>query len=201
MFSFFKGKEDKLIQAIEQGDLNNLGQLLNKFEAVAINSPIKDGPCCIERAIRANQAKALGLILDKGGDAKRHTIADQPFCFLALEQADSLALLSALLKAGADVSKNYQQQSLLSYASEHCPAGQLMLHLSRLNQHGADISSEPHLISDALQQRDQPLIQFLINSGANLPTTLDEEQFDNEILQYAKRTQQDRDLRLQLFNR
>ena len=46
MFEFLKGREQKLIEAIESGDLETLGPLLNKFDASSINAPLKDGQTC-----------------------------------------------------------------------------------------------------------------------------------------------------------
>jgi len=186
MFEFLKGREQKLIEAIQNGDLEKLGPLLNKFDEQTINSPVHEGQTALELAIRASQPKVLALILSKGGDATLADQAGEPLTALALAQTESLALLTALLAAGADSHiKDSQGRSLLQICVDHCDPAQLALHLSRLQQHGADLNSYPQLLVDALLRFDQPLIQFLINSGCELPELPAE--VPVEAVSYAKR--------------
>lgn len=170
MFEFLKGREQKLIESIENGELDKLGPLLNKFDEQSLNSPVHQGQTVMELAIHAGQPHALALILSKGGQAETPSASGEPLTALALAQSDSLPLLSVLLAAGADVHQpDTQGRSLLELCVNHCTNSQLPLHLSRLQQHGADLNSYPALLVSALQQFDQPLIQFLIKSGCTLP--------------------------------
>ncbi|MBY4675702.1 hypothetical protein [Marinobacterium arenosum] len=202
MLNFLKGRSAKLADAIDRGALDKLGPLLNRFDADQLNGPLLEGQSATERAIRANQAGALRLILDKGGTADTLASDGQPLSPLALQQPDSLALLSALLQAGANANGCDQAgRSLLQLCLIHCPPARRMLHLNRLIQHGADLQSQPQLLLNALQQQDRELVQFLVNSGLDLPDTLPDAEYDAELLNYARRLQQDRQIRQAFFNR
>ena len=201
MFEFLKGREQQLIEAIEAGDLETLGPLLNKFDEHSINGALKDHQNAAELALRANQPKALILILTKGGDAAGTSHDGEPLTALALQQEQSLPLLSALLAAGADISAcDNQGRSLLQQCAAKCEEGQLPLHLSRLQQAGIDLDSEPSLLLNALQQFNQPLIQFLINSGCTLPDALPTE-VPAEAQTYAQRLVQDYQIRQSFLQR
>lgn len=200
MFEFLKGREQKLIEAIESGDLETLGPLLNKFDASSINAPLKDGQTAAELALAASQARALALILAKGGDASACDQQGQPLTALALAQADSLSLLSVLLAAGADVERpDSEGRSLIQQCAQRCSDSQLPLHLSRLQQHGVDLNSEPALLLDAMQQFNQPLIQFLINSGCTPPA--ETAQLPAEAVTYANRLVEDYRIQQQFLGR
>lgn len=200
MFEFLKGREQKLIEAIENGELEKLGPLLNKFDSQSLNSPVHENQTVMELAIHASQARALALILSKGGLPSTPSATGEPLTALALKQTDSLGLLSVLLAAGADVQQpDSQGRGLLQLCVENCNASQLPLHLSRLQQHGADLNSYPALLINAMQQFDQPLIQFLINSGCVLPEL--PASIPAESTRYANRLIDDYQIRQQFLQR
>lgn len=200
MFEFLKGREQKLIESIENGELDKLGPLLNKFDEQSLNSPVHQGQTVMELAVYASQPHALALILSKGGRTDTLSATGEPLTALALTQTNSLPLLSVLLAAGADVHQpDRQGRGLLQLCVDNCASSQLPLHLSRLQQHGADLNSYPTLLINALQQFDQPLIQFLINSGCSLPEL--PASIPAESISYARRLVDDYRIQQQFLQR
>ncbi|MCV6587403.1 MAG: hypothetical protein OIF57_00025 [Marinobacterium sp.] len=201
MFEFLKGREQKLIDAIESGDMEQLTSLLNRPDNEALNSPLKTCASAAEFAISCDQPTALALILQKGGDANQPTSTGEPLTTLALRRSDSLNMLTTLLANGADIAAtDAQGATLLQQCATYCSSIQLPLHLSRLQQQGVDLNSEPALLLRALTAFDQPLIQFLINSGCTLPATLPAE-VPAQATQYAQRLISDYQIRQQLLQR
>lgn len=192
MLKLFSGRQQKLADAIASADLDRLSKLLTRFETGELDAPLHQNQSAIELAIRAQQPKSLELILNRGCNANAIASCDTPFALLALQQPEnSLALLTQLLRAGADANTT----GLLSACFTHCAEAELMVHISRLIEHGCQISEDADLMVQALTTERLELIHFLINSGANLPTDTASLNCSEETLAYAKRCEEDRKVR------
>lgn len=193
MLNFLSNSRDqKLINAIQQGDLDRIAKLLHKYSAESLMSPLLNQQSASEIAIRAHQPKALELLLNKHSNANAPASTDEPLLLLALQQeSQSLGLLTQLLRAGGDANTS----GLLLSCFEHCSGDELMVHLSRLIEHGASLIQNASLMIKALHTERLDLIHFLINSGAELPENLSGISCTSETLQYAKRCIDDRKIR------
>lgn len=192
MLKLFSGRQQKLADAITSADLDKLAKLLAKFEINELDAPLYDNQSAVELAILNRQPKSLELLLNRGCDANATTSCDTPLVLLALQQPEnSLALLTQLLRAGADANTT----GLLSACFSHCAETALMVHISRLIEHGCHISEDTDLMVQALATERLELIHFLINSGANLPADTTSINCSEETLAYAKRCEDDRKVR------
>ncbi|WP_370279027.1 hypothetical protein [Pontibacterium sp.] len=192
MLKLFSGRQQKLVDAITSADLDKLAKLLAKFEADELDARLYENQSAVELAIRAHQPKSLELLLNRGCDANATASCDTPFALLALQQSEhSLALLTQLLRAGADANT----AGLLCACFTHCAETELMVHISRLIEHGCRISEDAELMVQALATERLELIHFLINSGANLPADTTSLTCSEETLAYAKRCEDDRKVR------
>lgn len=195
-------KHTQRLNAIASGDLDALAKHLRGSDKTWLDD-IEASPLVC--AIEAGQAKALRLLLAAGANPNTLTTEQKPLLQLALEQTNSLALISELLSAKADL--HTAAEAAGSPITHLCltlsPPAQWLLHLGRLLQHGADINtidSDGHRLLDlALAKQDQPLLQFLINSGAHLP----EQWPDNlpaELSAYLERCREDQRIRAMFLN-
>ena len=192
MLKLFSGRQQKLADAITSADLDKLAKLLAKFEANELDAPLYESQSPIELAILNKQPKSLELILNRGCNANAISSCGTPFVLLALRQSEnSLALLTQLLRAGADANTT----GLLSACFTHCDETELMVHISRLIEHGCQISEDTELMAQALATERLELIHFLINSGANLPCDSASLNCSEATLAYAKRCEDDRKVR------
>jgi len=192
MLKLFSGRQQKLVDAITTADLDKLAKLLTKFEATELDAPVHEKQSAVELAIRAQQPKSLELILNRGCNTNALASCDTPLVLLALHQPEnSLGLLTQLLRAGADANTT----GLLSACFTHCDEAELMVHISRLIEHGCQISEDADLMAQALATERLELIHFLINSGANLPTDYSAIGCSEATLAYAKRCEDDRKVR------
>ena len=147
MLKLFSGRQQKLVDAITTADLDKLAKLLTKFEATELDAPLHEKQSAVELTIRAQQPKSLELILNRGCNTNALASCDTPLVLLALHQPEnSLGLLTQLLRAGADANTT----GLLSACFTHCDEAELMVHISRLIEHGCQISEDADLMAQAL---------------------------------------------------
>lgn len=192
MLKLFSGRQKKLVDAINTGDAEKLVKLLAKLDAADLDLPLDENRSAVELAILAQQPQSLELILSRGGDANANASCGTAFTLLALQQSDkSLALLTLLLRSGADANT----EGLLHACFSHCTETELMVHISRLIEHGCHIQDDAGLMVKALATERLELIHFLINSGANLPTDCSSIACSEATLAYAKRCEDDRKVR------
>ncbi|WP_417225240.1 hypothetical protein [Amphritea sp.] len=198
--SFFTRRNlNKLQQAVTEGDLNRLKKQFNKLDQALLTEASfshQNQPCNLpELAIYAGQAKALEHLLQAG--CAMTASRTEPLLYQAIQQPQqSLALMTVLLQADIPLAyPDNDPQHALFACFRFCPINQLMLHLSRLNEYGADLNlpnAQGHTaLLLALQLEHKALIQMLINSGALLPETIPEGLCGDEIIGYAKRLADD----------
>ncbi|SFG69402.1 hypothetical protein [Neptunomonas qingdaonensis] len=171
---FKKQKESKLLKAIETGDLNTLSKRLKQIDAELLNQQT-DRLSTIEIAIRAGQAKALGMLIDAGANLEHLASTNEPYLLLALQQEHSLPLISVLLQSGADPQQiiTVSDTHAVTACFQHCSSTTLMLHLNRFIQYGMDLNQPDSqgltALEHALKTENKELLNFLIVSGANTP--------------------------------
>jgi hypothetical protein len=183
----------KAYQAILADDKDKLLKQLQKIKATEINNPSSETtPGLVEACIIQQRPKLLTLVLAHGASPTGISLNDIPFAALAFQQENSLSLLTALLQAG----NNEKREPLLNLCFDHCPPTQRMMHISLLLQHGAKINDT--LLTQALVLGERPLIHFLINSGAILPTPPPDDTTNEEMLVYARKCAEDLKIR-QMF--
>lgn len=192
---FTASRHQKLVDAIIEADLDKLARLLSKFDAAALEGPLRDNQSAAELAICARQSKSLELIMNQGCNANALTCDGLPLLLLTLQQPDnSLGLMTHLLRSGA----NANTEGVLSACFQYCSDTELMMHLSRLIEHGSQLTQDPELMPLALATERLDLIHFLVNSGAALPSNLAPESCSESTLAYAKRCSEDRKIRLMM---
>jgi len=192
---FHNARSARLIKALQAGDLDSLNSLSRKIEPAQLYQPLHQGRNGIELCIEAEQPRALAWVLERHPDPQARASLASRYLLSALRQTQqSLALLSVLLKAGADANSRHQDRSLMHWCFEYCPAASLMLHLGRLAEAGARLD-DPALIPLALRQGDRALIHYLINAGAPLIEPLEQTGLDEELLAYARRCSEDKRIR------
>lgn len=176
MLSFFKKqKESKLINAIETGDLNTLAKYLKQLDPAALNQQ-PDRLSSIEIAIRTGQAKALGMLISAGANLEQLSSTGEPYLLQALQQEQSLPLISVLLQSGADPAQmmTVTDTHAVTACFQYCSATSLMLHLNRFIQYGIDLNQPDSqgltALDHALKTNNKELLNFLITSGANTPS-------------------------------
>lgn len=193
MLNIFKSDRlGKAYKAIEAGDHEKLLKQLQKIDSAELNEPVSDStPALMECGIVAQDAKAVKLLISFGASIKQ-TSQTQPslnLLQLALTQNKSLALLGALLTAP----ERPELQPLMAECFEQCSEQELMLHLSLLLQHGTQL--DDLLMHKALHSQQQPLVHFMINSGAQKPANLEAQAHTPEILAYANKCWEDKKIR------
>ncbi|MDO6594782.1 hypothetical protein [Neptuniibacter sp. 1_MG-2023] len=177
-------------KAILADDKEKLLKYLRKIKPSDIDKLSSDTtPGLVEACIIQQRPHLLTLILEQGASATGKTVNDHPFGILSIKQEASLRLLTALLSAG----NNEDRDQLLAACFEYSQPTQLMLHISLLIQHGAEIKES--IVIKALKMGDRPLIHFLINSGAVLPKQVDMDEIDEETLTYANKCAEDLQIR------
>ncbi|WP_286240015.1 hypothetical protein [Neptuniibacter halophilus] len=185
----------KACKAIENNDLDRLQKLLPKIPTSEIDQPLSDQtPPLAELCILQQSPKALKQVLARGADPDL-ICSSQPGISrpqLAIQQQQSLSLLSALFSAGART----EPQTLIADCFESEKGEELMLHLSLLLQQGA--RADEGLVHRALASGQLPLIHFVIHSGAEMPENLDQQNYPAEVLNYARRCWDDIKIR-QMF--
>lgn len=196
MLNLFKSARlAKACKAIESDNLEQLSKLLKKLGTDEINQPVSETlPTLTEFCILKQSAKALKLVLQHGGspDQQSKNHPDLSLYKLALQSENSLTLLTPLLENG----QNHDCQALLKESFNQCESNQLMLHISLLLQHGAEITDDT--VHSALSSGELPLINFLFNSGATLPEDINSRGYKEEIIRYAEKCVEDLKIR-QMF--
>jgi ankyrin repeat protein len=168
--SLFDSRHERLLKAISANDVDKLAGLLSKVDAEHLAMPGRDGRHPLEQALSSDEPRILELLLQKAQRPLPTAHCGTPLICLALQHVDSLSKLTLLLQAGEDANRAHQGRQLLHLCIEHCDRPRLMLHLSRLLQHGADINAldangcTP--VQRLLPTGDQALLQFLLQSGA-----------------------------------
>ncbi len=148
---FRKARQRLLIDALQNGDLERLTKLARKIDAATLRGELHEGMNGIELSIFSAQPKSLQWVLRLWPAANESTRNAEPYSLLALSQPQqSLGLLTVLLQAGGDPNRIHDRRSLLHWCFELCAPEQLMLHLSRLIEYGAQIDDET-LLPRALQ--------------------------------------------------
>ena len=171
---FKKHKESNLLKAIETGDLSALAKRLKQTATESLNQQM-DRLSTIEIAIRAGQAKALGMLIDAGASLEELASTHEPYLLLALQQEQSLPLISVLLQAGADPEEIMKRSDthVVTACFQHCSSTSLMLHLNRFIQYGIDLNQPDSqgltALDHALKTENKALLSFLISSGSNTP--------------------------------
>ena len=194
--SFFTRRNlNKLQQAVIEADLMLLKKQFNKLDQTLLAEHLftyHERSCNLpELAIQAGQPNALAHLLDAGCSIAAHQ--PEPLLYQALQHPQqSLKLMTVLLQANAPFAyPDHDPQHALLACFRFCPASQLMLHLSRLNEYGADLNQADTegktALLLALQSEHKPLVQMLICSGAELPDGLQEGWCSEEICGYARR--------------
>lgn len=207
--SFFTKRSLKKLQlAIIEADLVTLKKQFNKLDHNLVNEHLFDfdhqNLNAAELAIRSGQTKSLRHLLQAGcGLSASQT---KPLLYQALQHPlQSLQLMTALLQAGAPLAyPDITPDHALFACFQFCSDTNLMLHLSRLNENGADLNhcdkqGNSSLIL-AMQMENRALVQMLINSGAELSEKLETEGGSKEIIDYAKRLADDLAIRQMMLS-
>lgn len=199
MSFFTRRRLNKLLQAVIEADLVLLKKQFNKLDQTLLTEHLftyHERSCNLpELAIHAGQPHSLEHLLRAGCSIKPHQ--PEPLLYQALQHPQqSLKLMTVLLQANAPFAyPDHDPQHALLACFRFCPASQLMLHLSRLNEYGADLNQADAdgttALLMALQSEHKPLIQMLISSGAELPDRLQEGWCSEEIYGYARRLADD----------
>lgn len=154
----------KLKRAIEEGDTQTVSQTFKKLkqaEQAAL------APELLSLAITTAQPAALETLLSADISPNTTTEHGTPSLLLALEQSDSLRLITPLLQAGA----NTQGLDLPLRCLELCRDETLMMHLNRLQQHGVDLDIHSEaLFAHAAAKNNAELIKFLVQSEVTMPS-------------------------------
>lgn len=198
--SFFTKRSLKKLQlAITEADLITLKKQFSKLDAKLINKHLFDFDSrrlnAAELAINAGQAASLQLLLQAGCDLSASQT--EPLLYQALQHPlKSLQLMTVLLQAGAPLTYSDMTPDHALFACfKFCTDTNLMLHLSRLNENGADLNhcdkQGNNSLILAMQMENRALVQMLINSGAALSDKLKTEGCSKEIIDYAKRLTDD----------
>lgn len=203
MLTLFKNaRARRLTQALIDGDLNRLARYNGKVDAEQLRQPLAEQGNALELTLDAGQPEALEWVLRHCPDADGNNARGEPYTLQAMRHPSrSLALLSVLLQQGADPNRQHDRRTLLHWCFDLCAEEQLMLHLSRLAQHGAELADDGTLVERSLLSGQQPLIHFLIHSGAPLPQTLDTLELDEALKAYARRCAEDRRIREMMLGR
>lgn len=193
--SLFNSPPQRLIKAIQSGDVDKLARLLTKVEADHIYEPDTDGCHALEHALQTEESRMLQLLLQKCQTPLPAASCGSPLTVLALQQTNSLAHLSALLQAGEDANLSHQGQPLLHHCAERCPQSSLMVHISRLLEYGADLDARDEdgraLLEKLMPKGDQALLQFLIQSGAECEDAWLEQLEDEALALQLRRVRED----------
>ncbi len=207
--SFFTRRSlNKLQQAVINADLMLLKKQFNKLDQTLLTGHLftyHERTCNLpELAIHAGQPLALEHLLKAGCSLEPHQ--PEPLLYQALQHPQqSLKLMTVLLQAKAPLAyPDSTPQHALFACFKFCPATQLMLHLSRLNEYGANLN-QPDTDGNtalllAMQSEHKPLVQMLINSGAQLPDAIQEGWCSEEIADYARRLTDDIKIRLMMLS-
>jgi len=193
--SLFHSPLERLHTAIAADDVDKVAKRLTKLDAQTLSQPGPNGAHALELALTAEEPRILVLLLQKAETPLPPASCGTPLSVLALQQRNSLTQLTALLQAGADANQCHQGQPLLHLCIEHCPPDTLMVHLSRLLQHGADIdrgdAQGRTLLEKLMPLADQALLQFLIQSGAHCEDRWLEQLADEALALQLKRVCED----------
>ncbi len=202
--SFFTKRSLKKLQvAIIEADLITLKKQFSKLDPNLINEHLfdfdKQKLNATELAISSGQARSLQHLLQAGCDLS--TSQTEPLLYQALKHpSKSLPLMTVLLQADAPlIYPDMTPDHALFACFQFCTDASLMLHLSRLNENGADLNhcdkQGRSTLMLAMQKENKALIQMLINSGAELSEALEIEEYSKEITDYAKRLADDLKIR------
>ncbi|WP_261842124.1 hypothetical protein [Aliamphritea ceti] len=199
---FFQQRRlSKLRQSILDGDIMAVKKQLKKLasdnEETLVLDTDSGNISPQELAIRSNQPQVLEHLLQAGFTANNTDSQQQPLLYLALQQEQSLALITVLLQAGAVTEPGNLSGQLPETALLACfkyQVSPLTLHISRLAEQGANLQHTDkqgnNLLHQALQLEDQNLIQLLISSDLSM-VDLSPETYSPAIFAYAKRCAED----------
>lgn len=204
--SLFNSGQDKLANAIARADEVRVVRLLGKLSPEKLVQPDTEGRHPAELAVLAQQPRILQLLLQRIASPVWQASCGTPLTLLAIRQPlNSLALLSVLLRAGADPNLLHDGQPLLHHCVVHCKEDELMLHLSRLLEHGADINQSDAtggvLVQRLLAGGNLPLLQFVLQSGAECDPAWLEALEDPALAHQLRRTLEDMRIRALMLGR
>lgn len=193
--SLFDNRHQRLFKAIAQDDPDQVAALLPKLDPALLLTAGADGRHPLEAALTDARPRILELLLQRAPRPLAPARCGTPLSCLALQQPDSLPRLTLLLQAGEDPNLCHDGQPLLHLCVEHCAPTRLMLHLSRLLQHGADINARAAdgrtLLQRLLPQGDLALLQFLLQSGADCNPQWLDQLTDAELARQLRRILED----------
>jgi len=204
--SWFNSRHNRLAKAIADADETRVVRLLSKCSAETLQQLDIEGRSLLELAVQSRQPRILQLLLQRCINTLPHAACGTPLTLLAIQQPqNSLALLSVLLRAGADPNSVHAGQPLLHHCVDHCQRAELMLHLSRLLEHGADINQPDqtgiHLMQRLLPTGNLPLLQFALQSGALCEPVWLETLEDPALQVQLRRTLEDMRIRQMMLGR
>lgn len=203
MLKIFKdARTAKLVTALRSGNREVLNKLAGKFTPEQLAEPLADNLNALEISLEAGQAASIRWVMEQLPQHPQRDAAETPYLLRALQHPDeSLALITALLQSGFDANLSHEERSLLEWCFEHCEQQTLMLHLSRLTQHGATLEQAEILVIRSMEREDQATLNFLISSGAPLPGDLSGIQCSDELRAYARRCADDKKIREMMLGR
>ena len=207
--SFFTKRSLKKLQlAIIEADLITLKKQFNQLDHNLVNEHLFDFDSqnlnAVELAIRSGQTKSLQHLLQAG--CSLNASQTEPLLYQALQHPlQSLQLMTALLQADAPLAyPDIAPDHALFACFQFCSDTSLMLHLSRLNENGADLNHSDKQGNSslilAMEMENRALVQMLINSGAELSEKLETEGCSKEIIDYAKRLADDLAIRQMMLS-
>ncbi|MBV0932563.1 ankyrin repeat domain-containing protein [Marinobacterium weihaiense] len=203
--SLFDSRHERLLKAIAATETDKVAAHLGKLDAALLIAPGREGEHALECALACGEPRILELLLQKAARPLPNARCGTPLVCLALQQEHSLALLTLLLQAGVDANLEHRGQPLLHLCVEYCEPERLMLHLSRLVQHGADLNRRNAdgmtLLQRLLPLGDQALLQFLLQSGAACDETWLEAVEDAALATRLKQVLEDQRIRQLMMGR
>lgn len=203
MLRLFKdARTAKLVNALRCSDRETLNKLAGKFTPEQLSEPLSDNLNALEIALAAGQASSTLWVMEQLPQHPQRDADKVPYLLKALQhETASLALITGLLQAGFDANITHDERSLLEWCFEHCDQQTLMLHLSRLTQHGATLEEAEVLVVRSMEREDQATLNFLISSGAPLPEDLSSIPCSDELRTYARRCADDKKIREMMLGR
>jgi len=188
-----KRRNRRLQQLIDSNSLELWPKVAAELEADHLHEALSGEFCALELCIQRGHHQLLQQLLQRFPELLQRPLHDgTQLAQKVLTLESPLRLLSALLSAGLNPNTAFNGKSLVELCLAH-PPEQAMLLINRLAQHGASLD-RPELLQQAMRLRNQPLIKFMVDSGAPLETS-DESVYDAEMLAFTRRCVEDKKIR------